>query len=349
MNALLNSLLHNCVKREEMTPSWLPDKGANYHDIAIAEKKLASNENRRYIYQNYCATCTCRTNCKIIGYRHWKKINTIINRFPTGEVEIIRFDEPLKCIDENVNQENVGGRNYIEIDGILFPKDENASNAKFLENMSNSARQSVDKYWGFAKSNEWDYFITLTCDPKKVDRFDDDKVKELWTYCRKKIQRFDCNAKILLVWERHKKENEYGQKALHAHGFVSMQRAFMLRQMKDRNGKWMYSNTGAALFEFPFWDYGLATCAIIPKGKDENGNDITQGAVVSYLSKYMSKSEISEVGYGKKRFHHTTNLAFKEKGMYCMDSDTFEESIGDDFEIYKKDDKGRTYYRSKRH
>lgn len=145
------------------------------------------------------------------------------------------------------------------------------------------------------------------------------------------------------------KENEYGQKALHAHGFVSMQRAFMLRQMKDRNGKWMYSNTGAALFEFPFWDYGLATCAIIPKGKDENGNDITQGAVVSYLSKYMSKSEISEVGYGKKRFHHTTNLAFKEKGMYCMDCDTFEESIGDDFEIYKKDDKGRTYYRSKRH
>lgn len=195
MNALLNSLLHNCVKREEMTPSWLPDKDANYHDIVIAEKKLASNENRRYIYQNYCATCTCRINCKIIGYRHWKKINTIINRFPTGEVEIIRFDEPLKCIDENVNQDNVGGRNYIEIDGILFPKDENASNAKFLENMSNSARQSVDKYWGFAKSNEWDYFITLTCDPKKVDRFDDDKVKELWTYCRKKIQRFDCNAK----------------------------------------------------------------------------------------------------------------------------------------------------------
>ncbi len=30
-----------------------------------------------------------------------------------------------------------------------------------------------------------------------------------------------------------------------------------------------------------------------------------------------------------------------------MDIATFEDTIGDDFEVYKKDGKGRTYYRSK--
>lgn len=68
-------------------------------------------------------------------------------------------------------------RNYFEINGCLFPKDENLSNAKFLENMDNSARQSRDAFWGYALSNSWDYFITLTTNRMKVDRYDDEQVK----------------------------------------------------------------------------------------------------------------------------------------------------------------------------
>ncbi len=218
------------------------------------------------------------------------------------------------------------------------------ANAVFLENTANSLRQSTDAFWGYALSNKWDYFITLTTDKRKVDRFDDEEVKALWRACRQKLQRFDQNVKILLLPERHKNG------ALHFHGLVAMDRQFTLR-LHTIDGKQQYSATGAPLFEFPFWDFGIASCAIISsseyvfKGErlaeaiDESGNlrTTSQRRVVAYLSKYMGK-EFGQLGYNKKHFYRTRNVVGKKKTVDDITAKDLLEQFGAQIEKLREGD-----------
>lgn len=51
----------------------------------------------------------------------------------------------------------------------------------------------------------------------------------------------------------------------------------------------------------------------------------------------------------EQKFHHKQNLQFKEKELFVYGTATFDESLGgDEFELYKNDGKGITYYRSKK-
>ena len=285
---------------------------------------------------------------------------------------MIYFPEGLTCIDEAVNVDIDHGRNYVEIDGLLFPKEENMANVAFLENTANSLRQSTDAFWGYALSNKWDYFITLTTDKRKVDRFDDEEVKALWRACRQRLQRFDPNVKILLLPERHK------NCALHFHGLVAVEKQFTLR-LHMIEGNQQYSATGAPLFEFPFWDFGIASCAIISSSEyvfrgerlaeaiDESGNVRTtsQRRVVAYLSKYMGK-EFGQLGYNKKHFYRTRNVVGKNKTVdnYMYDdllqetgamigksedeAEPYEVTMTDDSVFYMyKQDKRRIIFRTK--
>lgn len=119
--------------------------------------------------------------------------------------------------------------------------------------MGNSARQSIDTFWGYALSNKWDYFITLTCDPKKVNRYNYNDVESIWRVCRQRMQRFDKDVRILLIPEQHK------DGAWHYHGLVAMEKQFTLR-LHMIDGKQQYSATGAPLFEFPF--LGFRNCKL---------------------------------------------------------------------------------------
>lgn len=301
----------------------------------IASKmKITEDEQQRRIYHSVCMGCVKRADCKLIQYVHRTSKNVVVNDFGNGEREVIFFPETLTCIDESVNLDADHTRNYIEIDGLLFPKEENMANAVFLENTANSLRQSTDAFWGYALSNKWDYFITLTTDKRKVNRFDDEEVKALWRACRQRLQRFDPNVKILLLPERHKNG------ALHFHGLVAMEKQFTLR-LHTIDGKQQYSATGAPLFEFPFWDFGIASCAIISsaeyvfKGEqlaeatDENGNVRTtsQRRVVAYLSKYMGK-EFGQLGYSKKHFYRTRNVVAKQKTVANISAQELLEQFG---------------------
>lgn len=335
--AVQNYILHGSIYSSDKLDSVKKLKGI------ASGIKITDDEQQRRIYHAVCMGCVNRANCKLIQYVHRSVKNAIINDFGNGEREIIFFPDGLKCIDEVVNADIDHSRNYVEIDGILFPKEDNMANAVFLENTANSLRQSTDAFWGYALSNKWDYFITLTTDKRKVDRFDDDEVKALWRACRQRLQRFDPNVKILLLPERHKNG------ALHFHGLVAMEKQFTLR-LHMIDGKQQYSATGAPLFEFPFWDFGIASCAIISsseyvfKGErlaeaiDESGNVRTtsQRRVVAYLSKYMGK-EFGQLGYNKKHFYRTRNVVGKDKSVDNYKAEDLLQNIG---AVVEKQDEG---------
>lgn len=346
---LISRLKNECWRYDEMQV-YLPLTNTSNCTSSLRgfyAEKLNDDDYKRDMYLNVCLSCIHRFECKLISYTHRAQKNIIVNHYK-NEIEIIYYKQPLNCIDELVNVEVDHSRNYFEINGCLFPKDENLSNAKFLENMDNSARQSRDAFWGYALSNSWDYFITLTTNRMKVDRYDDEQVKRLWRLCRQRIQRFDSNAKILLVPERH----EDG--ALHFHGLTAMERQWVLKPFKiPEQGKLVEkkSATGAPLFDFPFWDFGFASCAIIYTDnntifpgealanlKDENGNIRTtsQRRVVAYLDKYIGK-QLGSIGYGQRSFYRTKNVISKEKEvLYWNDEVVFKNCfMNNDMYLYK--------------
>lgn len=262
------------------------------------------------IHDNICKDCLFRDDCKLLSYRHFVQKNVIINDFNGLDREVVVFKKPLICIDDVQNVDCGGKSNYVDIDGTLVPRDENIRYAKWIDNMSRSADQSLDRFYGYALSNEWDYFITLTTDKMKVDRYDDDAVKALWRECRRTLQRFDENVRILIVPERHK------DGALHFHGLVGTERTWTMKlAVNPRTGNQMYSSSGTPLFEFPFWNYGMATCAIIDFGKEGEDLDLSPAAhrrrVTNYLMKYVTKN--FGIEYRKRRFYHTLNLCNKTK------------------------------------
>ena len=169
-------------------------------------------------------------------------------------------------------------------------------------------------------------------------------------------------------------------RSFYFHGLVATQKPFTLR-LHMIHGKQIYSATGAPLFEFPFWDFGISSCAIIStqeyifKGeqlgmpKDKEGNVLTtsQRRVVAYLSKYLGK-EFGQLGYNKKHFYRTRNVVGKQKHVENFDADdylneygirlerlqeeesedTYRVDVADDSDVYMyKQDKGRIYFRTK--
>lgn len=85
------------------------------------------------------------------------------------------------------------------------------SDVKLSSSISRTKRVILE----LALSNEWDYFITMTLDKKKTDRYDlekwHSKFKEWLKYRRKA---YGLNCSYLLVPEQH------GDGAWHAHGLI---------------------------------------------------------------------------------------------------------------------------------
>lgn len=88
----------------------------------------------------------------------------------------------------------------------------NVNNHKLSNNRSRALRMCRE----IALSNDWQYFITLTLDPKKYDRFDLPKFhKDLSIFFKRLNRQRDSKIKYLLVPEKH------SNNAWHIHGLVS--------------------------------------------------------------------------------------------------------------------------------
>ena len=91
-----------------------------------------------------------------------------------------------------------------------YVKKNTVNEDKLLCNMSR-ARQ---KMFEWAMCNEWNFFVTLTLDKKKYDRYDLGKyIVDLSRFIRHYRERLGVSVKYLLIPERHK------DGAWHLHGF----------------------------------------------------------------------------------------------------------------------------------
>lgn len=275
--------------------------------------------------------CKCHEQLGLI-YRKYKSSNCVVNTYSDGRIEMIIYNKPFQVIEEHANlQGNKQGRNYRKIISedygiMLIPKSESIRDQQLYTSLSKCSTRAQDNYYGKALSNKWKYFATFTVSPEICNRYDDKEVKDLWGLFRQRLVKKYPNCKYLCVPERH------DNGALHFHCLLWTSQDIPLKPYIGKQGK-QYSKTGAELYTFDLWDYGICTLAIIPP--EDN-----QCKVINYLIAYTTKQ--SNLGWGQRRFFATRNLLDKSKSNFMQeDTDDIEDMYELDF--YKKKDNCTIY------
>jgi hypothetical protein len=128
-----------------------------------------------------------------------------------------------------------------------------------------SIRRAKERVKEYAMLNPFEYFITWTLDPGKIDRYDQKEVaKRMQRFLKDKVRH--NNLMYVIVPELHK------DGAIHAHGFVSGDLKMVNSGKRDRAGRVIYN--------MKQWKLGFST-AIRIDGNYEKA--------CYYITKYVEK------------------------------------------------------------
>lgn len=183
--------------------------------------------------------------------------NTILYRYPDGACDII----------------TTSGKGFMpagwEEAGAKPPQRAKRAKGKKSEgeDMQRSARRAAAKLRRLALANDFDFFVTLTFDPEKVDSFDAAAVtKALGRWADNMVRR--NGLRYVLVPELHKSGR------IHLHGFF----AGAGLRVEDSGHT---DACGHPVYNLPQWGYGFST-AIRLYGDYH--------AAVGYTTKYITKA-----------------------------------------------------------
>lgn len=160
---------------------------------------------------------------------------------------------------------------------------------KRQESIRISTNRTIKAIYDIARSNVWDWFVTFTFNPEKVDRYD-------YAACSKKMSNWlhrmqkECpDLKYLIVPEMHK------DGAWHFHGLFANCAGmnFIDSGIRDDKGRMIY-NVGK-------YRFGWTTATIVSDNH----------CVTSYLCKYVTK-DLCAVTMGKKRYWASRNVSRPE-------------------------------------
>ena len=189
--------------------------------------------------------------------------NAIIYTYVTGDVDIICASDRVFASGGWERAEDFAQR------GREVPKP--AKREKGVkssgDDMLRSMRRARAQLRRLALSNRFDYFVTLTLDPERIDRYDGAAVtKALSQWCNNMVKRH--GLKYILVPEQHK------DGAFHFHGFLKGTGL----EAVDSGIEW----DGRAVYNLPQWALGFTTAQRLYG---------SYSAAVGYCCKYIGKQE----------------------------------------------------------
>lgn len=149
-----------------------------------------------------------------------------------------------------------------------------------------SKSRSIQKIYEITRSNTWEYFVTLTFNPDKVNSLNyDEVVKKLCDWLHNFKKRYAPDLKYIIVPELHK-SGRY-----HFHGLFADIGSMKLVDSGKR------LPNGEPIYNLGNYNLGFTTATRV---KDN-------GRVSSYITKYISKDLCAVTG-GKKRYWSSRNL-----------------------------------------
>lgn len=209
---------------------------------------------------------------------------TKIKRYPNGSVDILcceksvfrrpGFEAPFGSFSEKKPVRRVSGKADSSGDSLREP--------------FRAVRRAKARVRDIAIANDFDYFVTLTLDSAKVDRYDVKQItRKLSAWCDNQVRRY--GLRYVLIPERHK------DGALHFHGFMSWDgKCWAVESGTYTKAEWKkprkarsaaqaaaWCAEGAkVVYNLPNWTLGFST-AIAVYGE--------YGAAVGYVCKYVGK------------------------------------------------------------
>lgn len=149
-----------------------------------------------------------------------------------------------------------------------------------------SKSRSVKAIYDIARSNKWEWFLTFTFSPERVDRYSFEDCTKKFSNWLKNVKRDIPDMMYIVVPELHK------DGAYHFHGLFSNVDGIGLTD----SGK--LDNSGNPIYNIGKYKWGWTTATKIV--------DFRRAS--SYLCKYITK-ELCAVTKGKKRYWHSKNCA----------------------------------------
>lgn len=186
--------------------------------------------------------------------------NAIVYAYDNGCVDIIAA--PWRMFREP------GWERESEYDERPRPKAREAGKKSEGEDQLRSMRRARAKLRRLALANDFEYFVTLTLDQTRIDRYDPKIItKALNTWCDNMVRR--NGLRYILVPELHR------DGALHFHGFFAGDNL----SATDSGHR---DHSGAVIYNLPQWKLGFST-AIRLRGDYPRA--------VAYVCKYIGKQE----------------------------------------------------------
>lgn len=224
-----------------------------------------------------------------IGYTCKMKV------YPSGSVAVTAADRPIfrreGWEERHPRRSGFFGLTEADLNDPAMKPDRaewEAAQVKDRANIRRSRQRAMTAVRDYALCNDFGYFVTLTLDQSKIDRYDlAEIVRAMRVWCDNQVRRH--GLKYILVPELHK------DGAVHFHGFfpdgVEVVDSGTIippeggkprkPRSKRQRAEWL-SGGGHVVYNLPDWGYGYSTAIEL------YGN---YHAAVAYVCKYISKAE----------------------------------------------------------
>jgi hypothetical protein len=164
-----------------------------------------------------------------------------------------------------------------------------------------SVNRTKNMIYNYARGNVWDWFITLTFDKNKIDRYN---YEECSTRLRKWLNnmktKYAPTMKYLIVPEQHK------DGAWHFHGLLSDTGNMVFNKAFNKHtGEILETKSGLQIYNFGSYKMGFSTATPI--------TDTAKAS--SYITKYITK-DLAVNTKGFRRYYPSNNLELPLKSFF---------------------------------
>ena len=166
-----------------------------------------------------------------------------------------------------------------------------------------SVNRTKNNVYNYARGNVWEWFVTLTFNKEKIDRYD-------YTACSKAVrkwlnhmrERYSKDLKYLVVPEMHK------DGAWHFHALMSNTGDMVFSKAFNRHtGELLHTESGLQIYNLGNYKWGFSTATIIHSTERAS----------SYVTKYITK-EMAARTKGVRRYYPSNNLDKPVKSYFFM-------------------------------
>ena len=229
-----------------------------------------------------------------------KAFNIRIIEYASGGCQLRHYSSPVGAPVESTKESQFpdDGLYYDESNDKYYPLSEitynpfsgeyeylrTSADAEHSKNVSYN--RTKNRIYYLARSNKWDWFVTLTFNPEKVNSFDYVECVKYLSKWLNNCKRKASDMKYLVVPEKHKS----GRYHFHALFADCDALKFADSGKRDKSGKIIY-NIGS-------YKLGFTTATRV-----ENCEKVSK-----YISKYVTK-DLCCLASGKKRYWASRNLA----------------------------------------